>query len=481
MESTTAATPAPTATTPPAAPGRRPGRPGPMPDPERAASIRQRDRAHVFHSWAAQRHIDPLPVAGGSGSYFWDHEGNSYLDFSSQFVNLNIGHAHPRVIAAIREQAEQLCTIAPHFTTEPRAEAARLIAELAPGDLNRVFFTNGGTEANEHAVRMARTVTGRPKILSAYRSYHGATATSLNLTGDPRRWAADSGSAGVTHFFGPYTYRSPFHSTTPEQECERALAHLDLTVRMEGPGTVAAVLLEPVIGTGGVLVPPDGYLAGVRRICDEHGILMITDEVMTGFGRTGKWFAVGNWDVVPDLLTFAKGVNSGYVPLGGVLISDRVAAEFDDRPYPGGLTYSGHPLACAAAVATIGAMRDEGMVEHAAWLGTHVLGPGLRDIAARHPSVGEVRGLGVFWALELVRDRGTREMLVPYAATPAESGPVTEVMAACRRGGLWPFANYNRIHVTPPCNLSAAEAAEGLAVLDRALAAADAHTTARSS
>ncbi|MGO4425189.1 aminotransferase class III-fold pyridoxal phosphate-dependent enzyme, partial [Streptomyces sp. MCAF7] len=276
------------------------------------------------------------------------------------------------------------------------------------------FFTNGGAESNEHAVRMARLTTGRPKILTAYRSYHGATATTISLSGDPRRWQSDTGNtAGVARFFGPYLYRSPFHATTEEQERERALDHLDMTIRMEGPSTIAAVLLEPVVGTGGVLVPPAGYLAGVRRICDEHGILLITDEVMTGFGRTGAWFAVEHWDVVPDLLTFAKGVNSGYVPLGGVLISERVASAFDDRPYPGGLTYSGHPLACAAAVAAIRAMRDEGMVEHAAWLGEHVLAPGLRELADRHPVVGEVRGLGAMWALELVRDRGTREMLVP--------------------------------------------------------------------
>ncbi|MFE0174013.1 aspartate aminotransferase family protein [Streptomyces sp. NPDC059002] len=444
--------------------------------PQQADAIRAADRAHVFHSWSAQRHIDPLPVAGGSGSYFWDYEGRTYLDLASQFVNLNIGHGHPAVIAAIERQARQMCTIAPTFASEPRSTAARLIAERAPGDLDRVFFTNGGAEANEHAVRMARLTTGRPKVLSAYRSYHGATATTINLTGDPRRWPSDNGSAGVAHFFGPFLYRSPFHATTEREECERALEHLESTIAMEGPSTIAAVIIEPVVGTGGVIVPPDGYLAGVRRLCDTYGILMITDEVMTGFGRTGTWFAVDNWGVEPDLLTFAKGVNSGYVPLGGVLISERVAAGFDDRPYPGGLTYSGHPLACAAAVATLEAMAAEGMVEHAAWLGEHVLGPGLRELAGKHPSVGVVRGLGVMWALELVRDPDTREMLVPYAAAPADSEPVNQVMAACRKKGVWPFATSNRIHVVPPCNLSEAEAREGLAALDEALSVADAYT-----
>ncbi|WP_371496270.1 aspartate aminotransferase family protein [Kitasatospora sp. NBC_00374] len=446
-------------------------------DPALAQEIRAADRAHVFHSWSAQGQISPVPVAGAAGSYFWDYEGNRYLDFSSQFVNLNIGHAHPKVVQAIQEQAARLCTIAPHFANDRRSEAAGLVAAHAPGDLDKVFFTNGGTEANEHAVRMARLTTGRPKVLSAYRSYHGSTATSMHLTGDPRRWATDTGAAGVAHFFGPYLYRSPFNSTTEQEECERALAHLDLVIRMEGPSTIAAVLLEPVIGTGGVLVPPAGYLAGVRQLCDEYGVLLITDEVMVGFGRTGRWFAVDNWDVVPDLMTFAKGVNSGYVPLGGVLISERVAAEFEHRVYPGGLTYSGHPLACAAAVATIRAMEDEGIVENAARLGEHVLGPGLREIAERHPSVGEVRGLGVMWALELVRDRESREMLVPYAATPAEAEPVNQVMAACRKRGVWPFANYNRLHILPPCTTSEEEAREGLAVVDEALTVADSYLT----
>jgi taurine--2-oxoglutarate transaminase len=433
------------------------------------------DREYVFHSWSAQGHIDPLPIAGGQGRYFWDYDGNRYLDFSSQFVNLNIGHAHPKVVAAIQRQAGRLPTIAPHFANDQRGEAARLVVQHAPGDLSKVFFTNGGTESNEHAVRMARLVTGRPKVLAAYRSYHGATATAMHLTGDPRRWPNDTGAAGVVHFFPPYRYRSAFNAETDEQECERALAHVEQLIQLEGPATIAALLVEPIIGTGGVLVPPPGYLAGLRALCDRYGMLLIADEVMTGFGRTGKWFAVDNWDVVPDLLTFAKGVNSGYVPLGGVLISDRVAEHFRDRVYPGGLTYSGHPLACAAAVATITAMREENMVGNAAWLGEHVIGPGLREIAERHPSVGEVRGLGVFWAVELVRSRATREMLVPYAATADQAGPVTEVVAACRKRGLWPFANFNRIHVLPPCNTTRGEALEGLEILDDALTIADQH------
>jgi taurine---2-oxoglutarate transaminase len=437
-------------------------------------AVRAADRAHVFHSWSAQALIEPLAVAGAGGSYFWDYDGNRYLDFSSQLVNTNIGHQHPKVVAAIQEQAGRLCTVAPGFAVDVRSEAARLVAELTPGDLDKIFFTNGGAEAVENAVRMARVHTGRPKVLSAYRSYHGATAAAINLTGDPRRWASDTGTAGVVHFWGPHLYRSPFHAETEEQECERALAHLDQTIAYEGPGSVAAVVLETIVGTAGVLVPPPGYLRGVREICDRYGVVFVLDEVMAGFGRTGAWFAADHWDVVPDLLTFAKGVNSGYVPLGGVAISAPIAETFATRPYPGGLTYSGHPLACASAVATINAMREEGIVEHASEIGREVLGPGLRELAERHVSVGEVRGLGVFWALDLVRDRATREPLVPYNAAGADNKPMADLAAACKQRGLWPFVNMNRLHVVPPCTVSAAEAKEGLEILDEALAVADA-------
>ncbi|KNB49252.1 aspartate aminotransferase family protein [Streptomyces caatingaensis] len=447
-----------------------------LPDPALGAAVKAADRAHVFHSWSAQGLIDPLAVAGAEGSYFWDFEGNRYLDFSSQLVNTNIGHQHPRVVAAIQEQAARLCTFAPGFAVEPRSEAARLIAGRTPGDLNRIFFTNGGAEAVENAVRMARLHTGRPKVLSAYRSYHGATAAAIHLTGDPRRWPNDSGAAGVVHFWAPFLYRSPFHAETEEQECERALRHLEDTVVFEGPATVAAIVLETVPGTAGIMVPPDGYLAGVREICDRYGIVFVLDEVMAGFGRTGRWFAADHWGVVPDLMTFAKGVNSGYVPLGGVAISDEIAATFEKRPYPGGLTYSGHPLACASAVATITTMAEEGIVENAARIGADVLGPGLRELAERHPAVGEVRGLGVFWALELVRDRTTREPLVPYNAAGEDNAPMAALAAACRAAGLWPFVNMNRIHVVPPCTVTDSEAKDGLALLDEALTVADRHT-----
>jgi taurine--2-oxoglutarate transaminase len=431
------------------------------------------DRAHVFHSWSAQAEITPMVVAGALGSEVWDEDGTRYLDFSSQLVFTNIGHQHPRVVAAIQEQAATLCTIAPAVANAARSEAARLIASHAPDGLDKVFFTNGGADANEHAIRMARLHTGRPKVLSTYRSYHGGTQLAVNVTGDPRRWANDSASTGTVHFFGPFLYRSEFHATTEAEESERALTHLRRVVENEGPATIAAIILETIPGTAGIMVPPPGYLAGVRALCDEHGIVLIADEVMCGFGRTGAWFAVDHFDLVPDLITFAKGVNSGYVPMGGVIISQAIAATFDHRAYPGGLTYSGHPLAAAAAVAAISVMEDEGVIGLALRLGQDVLGPGLAEIAERHPSVGEVRGLGAFWALELVADRRAREPLAPYGGSSAAMG---EVLAACKKAGMLPFANVNRIHLVPPCTISDDEARRGLAILDEALSLADAHT-----
>ncbi|MFI6687418.1 aspartate aminotransferase family protein [Streptomyces sp. NPDC050485] len=447
-----------------------------IPDPQAGAAVKAADRAHVFHSWSAQGLIDPLAVAGAEGSYFWDYDGNRYLDFTSGLVFTNIGYQHPKVVAAIQEQAATMTTFAPAFAVEARSEAARLIAERTPGDLDKIFFTNGGAEAVENATRMARLHTGRHKVMSAYRSYHGGTNTAINLTGDPRRWASDSGSAGVVRFWAPFLYRSPFHATTEAEESARALKHLEDTIAFEGPATIAAIILESVPGTAGIMTPPPGYLPGVREICDRYGIVLILDEVMAGFGRTGKWFACEHYDVVPDLMTFAKGVNSGYVPLGGVAISGRIAETFEHRPFPGGLTYSGHPLACAAAVATINVMAEEGIVEQAAHIGATVLEPGLRELAERHPSVGEVRGTGVFWALELVRSKETREPLVPYNASGADNAPMAAFGAACKKNGLWPFINMNRTHVVPPCNITEAEAKEGLAVLDEALTVADEHT-----
>jgi len=439
------------------------------------ASAFANDRKHVFHSWSAQGALNPTVIAGAQGSRMWDDQGHRWLDFSSQLVNVNIGHQHPKLVAAIQEQAARLCTIAPFHANDMRSECARLITELAPGDLDMVFFTNGGTEAIENAVRLARGHTGRYKVLSAYRSYHGATGTSIQLTGDPRRWGNEPGAPGNVKFWGPYLYRSAFHATTPAEECERALEHLASTLMVEGPHTIAAIVLETVVGTNGILVPPDGYLAGVRKLCDQHGIVMICDEVMAGFGRCGEWFAVDRWKVTPDLITFAKGSNSGYLPIGGVVIKRAIADTYKDRVFPGGLTYSGHPLACASVVASIGIFKEEKIVENARTIGQDVIGPELQKIMARHPSVGEVRGLGVFWAIELVRDRETREMLVPFNAAGEAAGPMNEIVAACKARGLWPFAHFNRIHVVPPCTTSADDVRHGIAILDEVLELADKH------
>ncbi|MEO7236443.1 MAG: aspartate aminotransferase family protein [Lapillicoccus sp.] len=444
------------------------------------ATVRANDMAHVLHSWAAQGHIDAMPIAGGEGAWFWNAEGRRFLDFSSQLVNVNIGYQHPKLIAAIQEQAGRMVSVSPAFANDARSEAARLIAELAPGDLDMVFFTSGGAEANEMAIRMARAHTGRHKILAAYRSYHGSTAGASALTGEPRRWATEPGMPGVARFWGPYPYRSAFHSDSPEQECTRALQHLRDTIVAEGSHTIAAVILETVVGTNGILVPPDGYLAGVRALCDEFGILYIADEVMAGFGRCGEWFAVNRWGVTPDLICFAKGVNSGYVPLGGVVMSPAVAATFQDKPFPGGLTYSGHPLACASAVASIGIFREERILEHVRELETEVIGPELRALADRHPSVGEVRGLGAFWAVELVRDRHTREPLVPFNASGAAAAPMAEFGAACKSRGLWPFIHMHRTHVAPPLVITADEVRQGVAVLDEALEVTDRYAAASS-
>ncbi|MGE0306761.1 MAG: aspartate aminotransferase family protein [Acidimicrobiia bacterium] len=435
------------------------------------------DRAHVFHSWSAQGALTPIVVAGAEGSWFWDENGKRYLDFSSQLVNVNIGHQHPKLVEAIKAQAEQLCTIAPFHANAARSRAARLIAEHAPGDLDKVFFTNGGAEATENAIRMARLASGRHKILVAHRSYHGATHGAIALTGDPRRWPSEPAIPGIVRFFGPYLYRSAFYATTEAEECERALAHLEQLLMFEGAHNVAGIILEPVVGTNGILVPPEGYLAGVRALCDKHGVVMIADEVMSGFGRCGEWFAVDRWGVVPDLICFAKGVNSGYLPLGGVIINGAIAESFNDRPYPGGLTYSGHVLACASAAASIEIFEQEGLIDAARSLGNDVIAPALASLAAAHPCIGEVRGIGAFWAIELVRNRETREMLVPYNASGADAKPINDVAAACKAKGLWPFTHFNRVHVVPPITTTAAEIAIGMEILDEALTLADAHVT----
>ena len=445
----------------------------PPADSARGKAVFDLDRSYVFHSWSAQGQISPLPVAGGEGSYFWDFDGIKYLDFSSQLVFTNIGHQHPKVIQAIQEQAAVYTTVAPQHANEARGEAAKRITARAGAHHNKVFFTNGGADGIENAIRLVRLHTNRHKVLSFYRSYHGNTGAAISSTGDPRRWPNEY-AYGHVHFFGPYLYRSAFWSQNEEEECKRALEHLEQVIIFEGANTIAAILIESVVGTAGVLVPPVGYLEGVRALCDKYGIKWIADEVMSGFGRTGKWFAYQHSTAEPDLIVFAKGVNSGYVPLGGVIISDEIAATFNDRVFPGGLTYSGHPLATAAAVATLDVMEEEKMVENAAQMGEKVIKPLLQGLMAKHKVIGEVRGKGVFWALDLVTDRATRAPLAPYGAS---SPAMNELVAACKKLGLFPFNNYNRIHICPPCNISESELREGFAILDQAFASIAHHYT----
>ena len=428
-------------------------------------------KQYVLHSWSVQDALDPIAVAGGEGRYFWDYDGKRYLDFASQLVNVSIGHQHPKIVAAIKEQAEKLCTIGPPMATEARSTLARLLAEVTPGDLQMSFFTNGGAEANENAIKLARWYTGRHKIIARYRSYHGATAGAITLTGDPRRWPAEPGISGVVRMLDPYTYRCPAGHPDPCPVCTGA-PHLEEILQYEGAQTVAAVIMETVTGTNGVIVPPDGYLQSIREVCDRHGIVLIFDEVMAGFGRTGKWFACDNWDVAPDIITVAKGINSGYVPLGAMVISRPIADWVRDKPFSGGLTYSGHPLACASAVASIEAFREEHIVENSATHGQY-LADELRSLQERHPSIGDVRGLGLFWGLELVRNRETREPLVPFNATGEAFAPIARVAKAALERGLYLMTHWNVIIVAPPLTITRDEIDEGIGILDEALSIAD--------
>ncbi len=442
-------------------------------DPKLGAQVVEDAKRYVLHSWSVQDAVAPIAVAGAEGRYFWDHDGRRYLDFASQLVNVSIGHQHPKVVAAIKEQADKLCTIGPPMATEARSTLARMLAEVTPGYLTMSFFTNGGAEANENAIKLARWYTGRHKVIARYRSYHGATAGAITLTGDPRRWPAEPGIPGVVRMLDPYTYRCPAGHPDPCPVCTGA-PHLEEILQYEGPDTVAAVILETITGTNGVIIPPDGYLQSIREVCDRHGILLICDEVMAGFGRSGKWFACEHWDVVPDILTVAKGINSGYVPLGAMVVSEAISDWVRDKYFAGGLTYSGHPLACASAVASIEAFQEEGIVEHAAEMGG-VIADELRGLQERHPSVGEVRGLGCFWGVELVRSRETREPLVPFNATGEAFAPVARVANAALERGLYLMTHWNVIMVVPPLTITREELDEGIGILDEALALADEH------
>ena len=422
-------------------------------------------KRHTLYEWSAQSKVDPIPVSGAKGSYFWTPEGKRYLDFNSQLMCVNIGHGHPKVIEAIARQAETLAYANPFMATEPRARLAAKLAEITPGDIDVFFFTNGGAEANENAIKLARFYTGRHKIMARYRSYHGGTAGAITLTGDPRRWAAEPGIPGVIHVLDPY------HGIQRGWDsADDALANLEETIQLEGPSTIAGFILETVVGTNGVLVPPDGYLQGVRELCDRYGILMIADEVMAGFGRTGKWFAVDHWGVVPDLITMAKGLTSAYVQLGAVGMRREIADSFKDRVFYGGLTYNSHPLACATALAAIEVLEDEGLIERAARMGER-LKVHHEQLAARHPSVGATRSIGLFGVVELVRNRETMEPMAPFNGTSDE---MVALGRRFREEGLYTFTRWNYFHTNPPLTISEEELAEGFAIIDRALEITDA-------
>jgi len=424
-------------------------------------------KRHVITSWATQGQVNPLPVVRAEGSCFYDADGRRYLDFQSQLVNLNLGHQHPKLVEAIKKQAETLCYIGPGMADTARSELAALIAEVTPGDLTASFFTTGGAAANENAIKLARAYTGRHKVIARYRSYHGATAGAIALTGDPRRWPTEPGMPGVVRMFDPYTYRCPAGHPDPCPVCTGA-PHLEEILQYENPDTVAAVILETVTGTNGIIPPPDGYLRAIREVCDRHGILLICDEVMAGFGRTGDWFACDRYDVVPDILTTAKGLNSGYVPLGAMVVSAPIRAWLQTHPFAGGLTYSGHPLACATGVASIQIMREEGLVDNARKRGEQLMA-GLHELAGRHEAIGDVRGVGLFCGLELVRDRTTREPLVPFNGKGEAAAPMSRLVKAAMAKGLYLSANNNVLRLTPPLIITEAEVAEALAVLDDVL------------
>ncbi|HEB65751.1 MAG TPA: aminotransferase class III-fold pyridoxal phosphate-dependent enzyme [Chloroflexi bacterium] len=430
---------------------------------------------HVFWTWSAQAKVNPIPVERAEGVYFWDADGKRYLDFNSMTMCVNIGHGNRRVIEAIKAQLDTLPYAAPGMLTRIRARAAEMIAALTPGGaLSKVLFTLGGADANENAIKLARGYTGRHKILTRYRSYHGATAGAMALTGDPRRhmWEPLT-MPGVVHFLGPYRYRSTFHRANPDipeaEFTQDYLNHLEEIITYEGPETIAAILLETVTGTNGVIIPPEGYLQGVRALCDRYGIVMICDEVMSGFGRTGKWFAVKHWDVTPDIITMAKGLTSAYAPLGAVAMKPEIAAAFNQRVYQGGLTYTAHPVSLAAAIANIQAMQEEGVIEHAAAMGP-VLHRLLKDLAEKHPSVGEVRSIGLFGILELVKDRRTRQPLSPWNTTNATMRAVRQY---CRDHGLFLYTHWHTLLIIPPLIITEEQLAEGFAILDEALEIAD--------
>lgn len=438
-----------------------------LPDEE----ILSLSKEHVFYTWSAQAKVNPIAVKRAKGVHFWDVDDKRYLDFNSMTMCVNIGHGDERVIKAMQEQAAELPYAAPGMTTRIRALASKAVADVTPQHaLSKVLFTLGGADANENAIKLARGYTGRHKILTRYRSYHGATAGAMAATGDPRRviWEPNL-MTGVVHFLDPYRYRSTFHRTNPDISeadfTQDYLNHLEEIIRYEGPETIAAILMESVTGTNGIIIPPQGYMQGVRTLCDKYGIVMIADEVMSGFGRTGKWFAIEHWDVAPDIMTMAKGLTSAYAPLGAVAMKPEIAAAFNEHAFESGLTYTSHPISLAAAVANINVMRDDKIVEHAAAMGP-VLNRMLTDLGEAHPSVGEVRNIGLFGIVELVKDRKTKEPMAPWNGSSPEMNAVKKY---CLDNGLFLYTHWHTVLIIPPLIINEEQLQEGFSILDKAL------------
>jgi taurine--2-oxoglutarate transaminase len=432
-------------------------------------------KEHVFYTWSAQARVNPIPVKRAKGVYFWDLNDKRYLDFNSMTMCVNVGHGEERIIKAMQEQVAELPYAAPGMTTKIRAIASKTVADITPHQaLTKVLFTLGGADANENAIKLARGYTGKHKILSRYRSYHGATMGAMAATGDPRRqmWEPLT-MPGVVHFLDPYRYRSTFHRTNPDiSETEFAqdyLNHLEEIIRYEGPETIAAILMESVTGTNGILIPPEGYMQGVRDLCDKYGIVMIADEVMSGFGRTGKWFAIEHWDVVPDIMTMAKGLTSAYAPLGAVAMKPEISAAFDETVFESGLTYTSHPVSLAAAVANIHVMREDKIVERVADMGP-ILKRMLSDLGESHPSVGDVRNIGLFGVIELVKDRKTKEPMAPWNGSSPEMSALKKF---CMDHGLFLYTHWHTVLIIPPLIITEAQLHEGMDVLDKALEISD--------
>ena len=429
-------------------------------------------RETTLYEWTAQKVMKPMVIDHAKGIYMWDADGKRYMDFNSQLMCVNIGHSDQRVIDAVTAQMQKVCYIAPTAaTTAPRAELGRLLQEVTPGNLSKAFFTNGGAEANENAIKIARMVTGRHKILVRYRAYHGATAGAITLTGDPRRWAAEPGIPGVVRIPDFYPYRAGKELDDPEYAASVLNATEDI-IQFEGPHTIAAMIIETVVGTNGILIPSGAYLRGLRELCNKYGILLIADEVMSGFGRTGEWFAVDHWGVVPDMMTLAKGLTSAYVPLGATMVTDTIAEYFEDHPLYAGLTYNAHSVGCAAGVACINIYKEDKLVENARAMG-EILKAELAKLKEKHPSIGDARAIGLFSLVELVKDRATREPLTPYNPRPDQLGPMPAFNAFLRENGLFTFVRWNTFFVNPPLCITEEQLREGLSIIDRGLEIVD--------